>query len=191
MKHVLALVCILAAASFDAAAGCKPSLLKRDVSKTVINLNGTERGARAAPAFYLQNPTLHLVLFFKPEDVSEVLRKQEARYAEENLASALAQHREYMQTLLGSLPLKSNKNLFEFVLAGASELREEVMVSDLLKEGKASIGDWSFLDDKLNEELRDMKTITMYSKGGSEESARWFCTPLNQKLFGFTYIIYD
>jgi len=182
-------------APLDTFARCGPSRLRGHVTKPVtITLKGAERGIRNAPAFYLRQPNQWVMMFFKPEDIIEQLKKDGARYRAEILTMAASGAQAYLDAITRDLPLKEDTDLFKYVLHDRSFLtRQEVVIAELLKLGQVYVDHWPFQDAKRDpiDDADDPTTLTMVSQGTSdEEIARYFCESGGAEVFSVTYIFY-
>jgi hypothetical protein len=192
MKTLVWLVCLFGMIAADAAPICGPKNARPRLGKpTVITLTGTERGARAAPAFYVRRPE-HLVIFLKPDDVLEALREQEAKYVENRNDGPAKLVRAFADAVAADLPLKEDTDLLKYSFRSTNlGFQADGVVDWLLERGWVSVGDWGFFGNALNSDLDDMKTILRASQRDSmDELARWYCTSYGAPLFSAVYIMY-
>jgi len=189
----IALRALSLVAPLDSFARCGPSRLREHVTKPqTITLQGAERGVRAAPAFYLRLPNQWVMMFFKPEDIVEQLKKAGARDQVE--VSTPGSTQAYYDAITRDLPLKEDTDLFKYVLQDRSSLtRQEVVIAELLKLGRVYVDEWPFQDAKRDPvyDRDDPTTLTMVSQGTADfEIARYFCEPGSKELFSITYVLF-
>jgi hypothetical protein len=147
--------------------------------------------------FYWHDSPRWVVLYFSPADILEHLQ----RLTDESRAKDLAREQQpsrwgkLLNDLKADLPLKDNVDLFKYVLKDTDHVGiVEYVLADLMKEGKVTVDNWVYRDDKRssNSVEGDPTTIQMVSAmGDSEEAGRTFCTMKGEELLFIWYIIYD
>jgi len=188
VKLLFTLVCALAIASPDAVARCAPRFERGLAKPQTITLTGP---LPSVPAFYLRvfaNPNRDVIVFFKPDDVVEALNELYKLAPTEAHNPVRGEQRNYLDAILGDLPLEEDTDLFKYTLRDRKNwVRQDALVQELLRTGRVAI--------RTDNAREDPKTITMVEQwpNADEHSAatRWFCLPDGLPLFEFWNEIAD
>ena len=193
-RHAMLVAGIFAFAAAGAPAKCPLSTLTRGVNKPkTITLNAAERGVRDAPAFYLHGAEFVPVMFFKPEDVVERLKKNIVELRE-NPTVVGAAWEKYLEQVRRDLPLREDTDLFKYSLRAptfAANMSE--LVGALLESGQVILDDWPYHNTGVEDEndRDESKVIIMQTRGKYLEESRWFCNERGQELFSNGYTMTD
>ena len=149
MRAPLVVVCLLAFAAGDAHAR-KPAKCGHRSKQTVVStitLTGPRAEDRAIPTFYFQNERQNNVMFFRPEDaittLGEMIVRDEKVFGE---GKAKGQ-RGLLAEIEKDLPLREHTDLYKYAFRDSGHrLVAELLVTELLRAGRASVGYWNYFD---------------------------------------------
>jgi hypothetical protein len=184
MKALLTLICVLAVASADAAAGCGPS---RFTSRTLTRPKtiSLDTVARTSPAFYLrvEARSRDLVMYFKADDVISELTRMAAASLKSSDDAAYKDLHEFLERVARDLPLKENTDLFKYAIEDPERSKRiDDLVSEMLNDGMLSLG-----GAQQSEGIRQIIKIADFSRS-NEENAVWFCTTDGYEIFHVRWV---